>query len=268
MNITPSINAIHGKSVDLYVRVREGNAAALVEISLPLRVEEVQKFGIKNVIDTDWPVSDKGGFSYISVENEGNSPSTIVFEIIGLGEGWEIAGDSEMVLGVSETRGLPIEIIPPNNWDREGIELTIIAQDSSGNIEELEVSTRFVNYSWGVHPLISGLIGDKATIEIHGTTSDTIVIDSQSGRLEWSERGWILPVIGNLSGILTIDGISEIEYYIRGYDNPSRAVFCQIKGEMENIEANCNFLNGSMDFEYGVYLIGDDGSIILSLIHI
>ena len=167
-----------------------------------------------------------------------------------------------MVLGVSETRGLPIEIIPPNNWDGEGIELTIIAQDSSGNIEELQLFTRLVNYSWGTHPLISGLVGDKVNIKIHGTNSETVVIDSQNGRLDWSERGWILPVIGNLSGSLTIDGISEIEYLAMGYENPSRLVFCQINGEIGNIEANCNFLNGSTDFEFGAYLIADDGSII------
>ena len=262
MNITPSINSIHGNSVDLYVRVREGNSAALVEISLPLRVEEVRKFRINNDIGTDWPISYEGGFSYISIENEGNSPTTISFDIIGLDEEWEIVGASEMVLGVSETRGLPIEIIPPNNWDGEGIELTIIAQDSSGNIEELQLFTRLVNYSWGTHPLISGLVGDKVNIKIHGTNSETVVIDSQNGRLDWSERGWILPVIGNLSGSLTIDGISEIEYLAMGYENPSRLVFCQINGEIGNIEANCNFLNGSTDFEFGAYLIGDDGSII------
>ena len=262
LNITPSIDAIHGKSVDLFVRVREGNSAALIEISLPLRVEEIQKFDINNDNGNEWPISDEGGFSYISIENQGNSPTTIEFEIIGLKEGWEILGASEMVLGVSEIRGLPIEIIPPNDWDGSDVEFTVIARDFVGNVKQLEVVSRTSNYSWGTHPIITGMIGDEVAINIHGATSETIVLDSQNGILEWSERGWILPIIGNLSGILTIDGDVEMKYFIWGYDIPSRVVFCQIKGDLGNIEANCNFLNGSMDFEFGAYLIGDDGSII------
>ena len=262
LNITPSVFAIHGKSVDLYVRVREGDSASLVEISLPLRVEEVQKFDIKSDISTEWFISDKGGLSYVYLENEGNSPATISFDIIGLDDGWEILDDSDIVLGVSEIRGIPLQILPPENWDKEVVELTIVARDSSGNQKEIVVSTSSVNYSWATNPYIAGMIGDEVTLEIHGTNSFSNVLDSQNGRLEWSERGWILPIIGNSSGILTIDGVEELEYFIRGYDYPTRTVFCQINGEIGEILSNCNFLNGTMDFEYGVYLISDEGRII------
>ena len=262
LNITPPETATHSNSVELHVRVREGDSSGLIEITLPLRVAKIQDFRMEG--HSPWMVSSQGGLPHAKVSNLGNAPTTISFEILSLPAGWTIEGPSEMVLGIGEERGVQIELIPDNIWTGEEKTIRILAQDQSGNQQEITLNAIKSNHSWASSPYISATLGDDATIIIHGTTPDSVIADSSdsTGNLRLSSMGWLLPITASGTGQIVVDGQTALDYDITAYDVNYREVICNIEGASSDIKSTCNIGNGSAAFEFQALLLNDEGEVI------
>jgi len=261
LNVTPSDSATHGRTVELHLRVREGDSSGLVEITLPLRVSIVQDFLMEGV--GPWVISMDGGHPQVKVVNTGNSPATISLEVIGLPQGWDVRGDLEVVLGVGEQRGVPIELVPSSDWVGDEKTIRIQAEDSAGNQHEIILNTLKSAFSWGSPPYIFAQSGDDAIIKIHGSDSDSEVVDSVSGKhLEWSRMGWLLPSSVSTGGEVSIDGEAVLTYDLFASESPTRQVVCSIVGELEDMRPTCSIANGSSEFTFQVLLIGDKGGVL------
>ena len=265
LNITPPESATHGKSVELHVRVREGDSSGLVEITLPLRVAIVHDFTMDG--GGPWVISSQGGLPQVKVSNLGNSPTTIGLQILSLPLGWEVEGSSEVVLGIGEERGVPISLVPNEEWEGEEKTIRILAQDPAGNQQEIILNTVLSNHSWASSPYISALVGDDATVMIHGTDSESSVVHSSgTGELQFSSMGWLLPISSSGTGNLIIDGTTSLQYEVSSFEGESRVVLCQISGDVTEIQATCTIGNGSDVFDFQAFLIGDEGQMIDSAI--
>ena len=265
LNITPPESATHGKSVELHVRVREGDSSGLVEITLPLRVAIVHDFTMDG--RGPWVISSQGGLPQVKVSNLGNSPTTIGLQILSLPLGWEVEGSSEVVLGIGEERGVPISLVPNEEWEGEEKTIRILAQDPAGNQQEIILNTVLSNHSWASSPYISALVGDDATVMIHGTDSESSVVHSSgTGELQFSSMGWLLPISSSGTGNLIIDGTTSLQYEVSSFEGESRVVLCQISGDVTEIQATCTIGNGSDVFDFQAFLIGDEGQMIDSAI--
>ena len=92
-------------------------------------------------------------------------------------------------------------------------------------------------------------------MDIHGAGSDSVVIDSASGPLSWSDAGgwlWGSSTLGN--GSLNVDQSTTLEYRSWVSEPSVRQGSCSIGGNVDDVEASCTIMNGSEKF--------------LSLIHI
>ncbi|MEE2629741.1 MAG: CARDB domain-containing protein [Candidatus Thermoplasmatota archaeon] len=265
LNITPPESATHGKSVELHVRVREGDSSGLVEITLPIRVAIVHDFTMDG--EGAWVISSHGGLPQVKVSNLGNSPTTIELQILSLPPGWEVEGSSEVVLGIGEERGVPISLVPDEDWSGDEKTIRILAQDPAGNQQEIILNAVQSEYSWASSPYISALVGDDATVMIYGTDSSSSVVQSSgTGELQFSSMGWLLPISSSGTGNLIIDGTSSLQYEVSAFEGGVRVVLCQISGEVTEIQATCTIGNGSDEFDFQAFLIGDEGQMIDSAI--
>ena len=263
-NVTPPETATPGRTVELHIRVREGDSSGLEEITLPLRVSSVLNFSMES--QGPWLVSSQGGYPQAMVANTGNTPSTIEFQVLDLPSGWEARGSMGVVLGVGEVRGVPIEILPGEDWTGEIVTVRIVAGDSMGNQREVFLEAQFSDYSWGSSPYIFAQRGDDALVGIHGTGPDSLVVDDISGDiLDWSSMGWLLPIDSSANGSLTIEGISSLDYTLTSSDSETRTAICSIAGDFEDVLASCSISNGSYGFEFQILLIGDDGEVLDSI---
>ena len=263
-NVTPPETATPGRTVELHIRVREGDSSGLEEITLPLRVSSVHNFSMEGL--GLWLVSSQGGHPQAMVTNTGNTPTTIEFQVLDLPTGWQAKGSMGVVLGVGEVRGVPIELVPEEGWSGDGGIVRIVAEDSMGNQREVFLETQFSEYSWESSPYIFAHQGDDALIRVHGTDSDSYVVDDVSGEsLEWSEMGWLLPVGSSTNGSLTVDGSVSLGYTLSSSKLEARSAICSIAGGFEDVRASCSISNGSYDFEFQVLLIGDDGRVLDSI---
>ncbi|MBD50815.1 MAG: hypothetical protein CMB08_02690 [Euryarchaeota archaeon] len=257
LNITPSNNSQYGNPVELYVKVREGDASAVSEVTLPLRVAEINDF--KMISHGPWQISKDGGKSLIILENTGNSPTTISLEILSIPEGWELSGNNIIVISPGQKIGMPLEIIPSENWTGDIKTIRILAQNQQGKQKELLIETSYEEYSWSSSPVISVLIGDSAILNIHGTSVESTIVDENGNSLDWTGEGWLFPSLKSGFGNLTINQNSSLTYLMEIFQPISRNVSCQISGDLSNIQPSCSIESGNEIFDFLVLLIDDRG---------
>ena len=264
MNVTPPSTATPGRSVELNVRVREGDSSGLTEVTLPLRVSVLHNFSIEG--SGPWVVSSGGGHPRLKVSNTGNAPNSISFDVQGLPEGWEVVGDTDVVLGVGEQMGAPIELIPDPDWNGGGLQVVVVAEDSAGNEGEVSLELQKSDFSWSTSPYIFVTAGDSALIGVHGAGEGSTLVDSVSNEeLMWSSTwggAWEMPTTSTTEGGITVDGISTLTYVITVREYPVRDTICSIGGEVGSIQASCSIGNGSSEFHYQALLIGDRGEVL------
>ena len=261
LNITPPDSATHGRTVELHVRVREGDSTGLMEITLPLRVSIVQDFTMEGA--GPWVLSMHGGHPQVKITNTGNAPANIHLEVLSLPVGWEVSGHSDIVLGVGEEKGAPIEVIPSSDWTGDEKTIRIQAEDAAGNMQEVILNTVKSDHSWGTSPYIFSQRGDDAIIKVHGTDSGSAVLDSASGlQLVWNSMGWLLPSTASTEGEVTVDGTTTLTYILSASDSTTRVVICSIGGSLLDILPTCSIGDGSSEFSFQALLIGDNGVVL------
>lgn len=260
-NVTPPESATPSKTVELHIRVRDGDSLGLMEITVPLRVSPEYNFSMG--LSGSWVVSPLGGLPNAMVTNTGNTPTTIDFQVLDLPPNWEASGSMRITLGVGETRGVPIEIFPDGNSSDVGESIRISAVDAIGNQIETSIELQFYEHSWEISPYLFAYEGDDALIRVHGANENSIVIDEVSGdSLEWDGMGWLLPAESSVNGSLSIDGETSLSYYLTVAESKPRDAICSLSGGFEDVRASCSIFNGSAVFEYQALLIGDDGVVL------
>tara|TARA_B100000530_G_scaffold188383_1_gene119508 strand:- start:8601 stop:14234 length:5634 start_codon:yes stop_codon:yes gene_type:complete len=266
LNITPPQNAVYGKAVELHLRLREGDSSVVSEVVFPLRVAVTHDFTLSG--EGDWLVSDLGGYPLAMIENLGNAPSTISLQVLSLPLGWSVSGRTEAILGVGEVSGVPLELMPSEDWDGSVKTIRILAEDSAGNQREINLDTRKGEFSWATSPVIISTSGDSALLEIHGTDQSSSVTDSDSGELEWNDLGgWAWPASSSGVGVIAVSsGANQgsLDYRSIVVDPASRSASCSIYGTVGEIVATCSIGNGTDPFEYTIMLIDDLGNMMQS----
>ena len=130
LQITPPSTARHGRTVELHVRLREGDGSSEATITLPLRVAVIHEFSLQGT--GNWIVSDDGGYPHAELQNLGNAPTTISLEVLSLPQGWNVSGPNQVVIAVGEVTGVPLEVIPSPDWDGHfALEDTVVGEDFS-----------------------------------------------------------------------------------------------------------------------------------------
>jgi len=273
LNITPPESAMHGRSVEMHVRIRDGDSEGLVEIALPLRVSIVYDFSIENKAP-GWLVSQMGGYSHIEISNLGNSATTISLDIPDLPLGWSIGGKTEMVLGVGETRGAPIDLIPSEDWSGGELVVTMVASDQSGKSENINITVEASEFSWAVSPIIKATEGDLALVDFYGIDGGPTTVKGDSVDLDRTDRGWLLPITGSGTGIISIDG-TNLFYEAHIVEVPFRQTSCVLDGystkkdifiqnpiSSSDMIFSCQIGSGGGDMGFTALLIGDDGLMV------
>ncbi len=261
LNITPPENARHGQTVELHIRLRED--LSLSETIVPLRVAVIHDFELEGE-GYPWIVSEDGGFPHAKIQNKGNAPTTISLNVLSIPPGWNVVGEMTTVLAVGEVKGLPIELIPDEDWQGETYTINIEAIDQGGNVDQLFLNTVKQNYSWGISPIITITSGDNALIKIHGTDSGSLVSDESQGPLNWDNSGgWLWLASQSVQDAeITINSDEGLVYSSYVSEKVSRNGDCYLSGTQGDINAYCSIDNGSGIFEYTFLLIDDKGKLL------
>ena len=262
LQITPPSTARHGRTVELLVKLREGDGSSEATITLPLRVAVIHQFSLQG--NGNWIVSDDGGFPHAELQNQGNAPTTISLEVLSLPQGWQVSGSTQIVIGVGEITGVPLEVIPSSDWDGGSRTIRILAQDEVGNQREISLDTQYEDHSWATSPVIVSMQGDSALLDIHGTSPDSLVVDDVQSSLQWDvQGGWVWQAsLGSTGTELTVNSESVLPYTAYVIEPALRYATCSITGNVVSVSAECTVANGTEPFSYTVILIDDQGKLL------
>ena len=262
LQITPPSTARHGRTVELLVRLREGDGSSEATITLPLRVAEIHEFSLQG--SGNWIVSDSGGYPHAELHNQGNAPTTISLEVLSLPQGWQVSGPTQVVIGVGEITGVPLEVIPSSDWEGESRTIRILAQDEAGNQREISLDTQYEDHSWASSPVIVSMQGDSVLLDIHGTSPDSLVVDDVQSNLQWDlQGGWAWQANTASSGTqVTVDSDTVLPYTAYVIEPALRYATCSITGSVDSVRAECTVANGTQPFSYTVILIDDEGKML------
>ena len=244
------------------VRLREGDGSSEATITLPLRVAEIHEFSLQG--SGNWIVSDNGGYPHAELHNQGNAPTTISLEVLSLPQGWLVSGPTQVVIGVGEITGVPLEVIPSSDWEGESRTIRILAQDEAGNQREISLDTQYEDHSWASSPVIVSMQGDSVLLDIHGTSPDSSVVDDVQSNLQWDlQGGWAWQANTASSGTqVTVDSNTVLPYTAYVIEPALRYATCSITGSVDSVRAECTVANGTQPFSYTVILIDDEGKML------
>ena len=164
-------NAVAGEVNIVKIRVSDGVGQGLEEFEIPVRVSASPNFNL-NASQT-WFVSDEGGYPLAWMENTGNTMSQVSIALENLPLGWNISGEQTTSLSPHEVRGIPFEIIPPSEWDKQSLTIDLRITHPELGIYLEPITVEYSNISFATSPVLSGSIGSTQAFTLHMDSSAT-----------------------------------------------------------------------------------------------
>ena len=259
LNITPPDSAIAGQAVQLNIILRNGDGSGWSSATFPVRVDAMRNHSLEG--ETDWYVSNEGGHPLLWVTNHGNSPTTLDLQVIGGGNGWNLTHPQNIHLSIGETRGVPIDLVPPEDEGLSPPTITVRTTDEAGIQREIQLNPIRSDHSWASTPVIVGLIGDVSTMSFHGQDSgDTPrIVGGASLNSDANDWSYTLESSGTIE--IQIDS-STLPAIVFSKASTSRSTSCSSSLNGSIIEATCSIANGTNEMPYTLMITDDRGSLI------
>ena len=183
-------SAIAGQVNIVKIRVSDGSGQGLEEFEIPVRVSPSPNFELN--ASQSWFVSEGGGYPLAWMENTGNTMSHVTITLENLPVGWNISGMQSASLSPHEARGIPFEIIPPTNWDKQPleIELRIVHPQLGMYVESITVI--YSNISFASTPVLSGSAGSSQAFSLHLNSINPSTVTVPDATMNQDEYRFIL----------------------------------------------------------------------------
>ena len=218
--------AIAGQVNIVKIRVSDGSGQGLEEFEIPVRVTPSPNFELN--ANQTWFVNEEGGFPLAWMENTGNTMSYVTLALENLPAGWNISGVQSASLSPHEARGIPFEIIPPTNWDKQPleIELKIIHPELGLYMESITVS--YSNISFATTPVLSGSAGSSQAFSLHLNSNISSSITVPDATMNQDEYRLILEEGVHLGTVSSTPDVIQ---------------FVKIGSSLPQISASCQFIS-------------------------
>ena len=259
VNITPPSTAIAGQAVQLNIILRNGDGSGWSSATFPVRVDALRNHTLEG--DSNWHVTNEGGFPLLWVTNQGNAPTSINLQVIGGGNGWNLSYPEIIHLSIGEIRGIPINLIPPDNESLSPPTITVRTTDESGIQREKQLNPIRSERSWSNSPVIVGLEGDISTFSFYGQQSGDSARITGGISLVPDGENWSYNIGETQSLEITI-GNSDLSAKVFSQSPNFRTTTCSSSMNNTVIESVCIINNGSLEMAYTLMITDDRGSLV------
>lgn len=274
VHVLPPSNAFAGEIEEILFQISDNDGSGASIESIPFRV--ASKPNISLDARGHWKVSEGGGFPAAWIVNHGNDIAQITIEIEGLPTDWNTRGPMQMTLAPHELQGLPIELLPPSDWD--GFEFLAQIRVTHPELppEFRSILVKHSNLTWASSPVVSNY--DTLESKIFLSEMDNLLLSStQNGiQLKNSNDGNVILIThGSNNGQITLDFVTMNEEYnltmfVTSWSYPNVEVTCQLMSsffgglttnpfngtfatcEFSNFDESAQRLNALLSDQYGV----------------
>jgi hypothetical protein len=159
------------------------------------------------------------------MENTGNTMSHVTMALENLPLGWSIVGEQTASLSPHEARGIPFEIIPPAEWDKQSLTIDLrITHPELGTYLE-PITVEYSNISFATSPVLSGSIGSIQAFTLHTDTSAINEITAVGTTMNQGEYRVVLEDGVNFGTVSS--ATDSIQFAIIGSPLPEISASCQ-----------------------------------------
>ena len=212
----------------LEIRVSDATGKGMEVFEVPVRVIGASNYNLEAT--TDWYVSSVGGYPLAWIENTGNDLPEIDVEVVDLPQGWVVDVDSPMMLTPGEVQGLPINLIPPLDWNKESFQINLKITHSELGEEVKQFTVRSSNLSFNSTPVLWSRSGMQLSVEVNneGTSS----IEETSGIQLGTTYSFLIS--SGVEHVNLTNGQDRIQLVLIGKDSPQMGASCSFINEAFN----------------------------------
>ncbi|MBA46281.1 MAG: hypothetical protein CMB31_06830 [Euryarchaeota archaeon] len=259
LNITPPSSAIAGQAVQLNIILRNGDGSGWSSATFPVRVDALRNHTLEG--DSNWYVTNDGGFPLLWVTNHGNAPTSLNLQVIGGGNGWNLSYPDTIHLSIGETRGVPINLIPPNDEGLSPPTITVRTTDETGIQREMQLNPIRSERSWSNPPVIVGLVGDVATLSFFGQEFGDSPRIVGGNTLDSDGENWSYN-IGESQSIDIRIGSTDLSAKVFSQSPNYRTTTCSSSMNGTIIESICIIGNDTFEMPYTLMITDDQGLLV------
>ena len=147
-------------------------------------VEEIPvRVGASPQIDVDhrgvWSVNEQGGYPTAWIENQGNDIAMMTVDLDGLPEGWSTGQGTQVILAPGEVAGIPMNLVPASDWNKQRILLTINVNHPLLGVESHSIEVEYSAVSFTSSPVVDAFAGTDQTVGFIEVAGDVVEFEGQ-----------------------------------------------------------------------------------------
>lgn len=177
LHVQPPEEALAGEVGVLRIRITGNDTSAMVVEEIPVRV------GASPQIDVDhrgvWSVNEQGGYPTAWIENQGNDIAMMTVDLDGLPEGWSTAQGTQVILAPGEVAGIPMDLVPASDWNKQRILLTINVNHPLLGVESHSIEVEYSQVSFTSTPIVDAFVGTDQAVTFTEAAGDAVAFDGQ-----------------------------------------------------------------------------------------
>ena len=137
---------------------------------VPLRIGSAPSIQLEN--KGTWKVNSDIGYPTAWINNSGNDLSPIELEVLNLPLGWQITGNSRIVIPSGQTIGVPLGLVPPADWDKSSILLGLRVNHPDLDPIETAITVEYSKHSFASSPVGFGIEDRTWIVDISDESSE------------------------------------------------------------------------------------------------
>ena len=229
--VTPPVEAVAGEVGVLRLRISDSDGSGSIVEEIPVRVGAAPNINIEH--RGIWMLSETGGMPTAWVNNLGNDVSILQLSVSGLPSGWEVSGDTQMVIAPRQSLGIPINLIPDANWDGQRFLVSMEVTHPTLGLHSYDIEVEASEVAFTSSPVLFGIDGQQLSVSLN---SDLQLTSSDSFQQQGDTLIFTLATSSNEIVLSQPNSQTPLKVYVSGQALPSVTVDCSLNSNLfENL---------------------------------
>ncbi|RZD41981.1 MAG: hypothetical protein CXT70_03610 [Methanobacteriota archaeon] len=229
--VTPPVESVAGEVGVLRLRISDSDGSGSIVEEIPVRVGAAPNINIEH--SGIWMLSQTGGLPTAWVNNLGNDVSILQLSVSGLPSGWEVSGDSQMVIAPRQSLGIPINLIPDANWDGQRFLVSIEITHPTLGLHSYDIEVEASEVAFTSSPVLFGIEGQQLSVSLN---SDLQLSSSDSFQQQGNTLSFTLGTSSNDIILDQPNSQTPLKVYVSGQALPNVTVDCSLNSNsFENL---------------------------------
>jgi len=231
--VTPPGDAVAGEIGILKIRISDADGSGSTVQEIPVRVGDAPNIslGHKGI----WKINNQGGMPTAWIENKGNDVAVLQLNVSGLPSGWTVEGPSQMVVAPSQLLGIPLNLIPSEDWSGQRFLATLEVTHPILGLQSHDIEIERGVLAFASTPVHRAASETQVSILMNSNVNSGDLLSNDEFSL--SENLITILMGAEQNEIILVsstDSSETLSLYLSGYELPNVQVDCNLDSSAFN----------------------------------